>query len=348
MGNSRRDQATDPAGEWARMRGITPRVYVCPRAKRPIAIDGRIDDEPWTGAPWTDDFTDIEGAAKPAPRFRTRARMLWDDRYFYVAADMTEPHVVATLTEKNSVIYNDNDFEIFIDPDGDNHNYYEFEVNALNTIWELTLPRPYKDGGDPKLGTKIAGLKSAVAVRGTMNDPRDEDDGWSVQVAIPWEGLKPYNPDRPTPPRTGDVWRVNFSRVEWRYDVVDGKYVRHTKERSPEDNWVWSAQGIVDMHRPERWGWVVFSDNATALTSEQSRAIWAEMAARDQLMEVYHRQRVYRAREKRFAKSLKALGIDSECLELTSTDEDDWSASVTWTDASRRVLRIRQDSLIFK
>ena len=37
--------------------------------------------------------------------------------------------------------------QVFIDPDGDNHNYYEFEMNALNTVWELVLRKPYKDGG---------------------------------------------------------------------------------------------------------------------------------------------------------------------------------------------------------
>ena len=52
------------------------------------------------------------------------------------------------MTEKNGVIFHDNDFEVFIDPDGDNHQYYEFEMNALNTIWELTLPRPYRAGGE--------------------------------------------------------------------------------------------------------------------------------------------------------------------------------------------------------
>ena len=67
-----------------------------------------------------DDFQDIEGDKKPRPRFRTRAKMLWDDQFFYVAAELEEPHVWATLTKHDSVIFHDNDFEIFIDPDGDN------------------------------------------------------------------------------------------------------------------------------------------------------------------------------------------------------------------------------------
>src|SRR5262249_5929522 len=144
---SRMNDANDLAGEWNQMRAIKPRIYVCRRASSPIEINGRPDDRAWADAPWTDDFIDIEGSVRPEPRFRTRAKMLWDKEFFYIAAEMEERHVVATITEKNSVIYQDNDFEIFLDPDGDNHNYYEFEMNALNTIWELTLTKPYKDAG---------------------------------------------------------------------------------------------------------------------------------------------------------------------------------------------------------
>ena len=63
--------------------------------------------------------------------------MLWDDEYFYFAAELIEDQIWATLTERDSVIFYDNDFEIFIDPDGDSHQYYEFEINALNTVWDL-------------------------------------------------------------------------------------------------------------------------------------------------------------------------------------------------------------------
>src|SRR5215207_2866652 len=88
-----------------------PKIYECVRADAPIRIDGRLDDSAWRRAPWTDAFIDIQGTSKPTPRFRTRAKMLWDDEYFYVAADLEEPHVWATLTRHDSVIFHDNDFE---------------------------------------------------------------------------------------------------------------------------------------------------------------------------------------------------------------------------------------------
>ena len=76
-----------------------PNRYNCRRAASAIRIDGRLDDAAWKRAPWTGAFVDIQGAAQPRPRFRTRVKMLWDDEYFYVAAELEEPHVWATLLQ---------------------------------------------------------------------------------------------------------------------------------------------------------------------------------------------------------------------------------------------------------
>jgi len=233
-----------------------PKEYECLRAAEPIIVDGKLDDAAWANAPWSDDFLDIEGDTRPRPRFRTRAKMTWDDDYFYVAAQLDEPHVWATITQRDAVIFQDNDFEVFIDPNGDTREYYEFEINALNTGWDLFLPKKYKDGGKAVDSWNIEGLKTAVAIDGTLNDPSDEDHGWSVEIALPWKALAEYA-HRPSPPQPGDRWRVNFSRVEWQVDVRDGKYVKIPGKR--EDNWVWSPQGMIDMHEPDRWGFVEFA-----------------------------------------------------------------------------------------
>ena len=68
------------------------------------------------------------------------------------------------------------------------------------------------------------------------------------------------------PPSPGTAWRINFSRVQWDLDVTDGRYVKRTRADgtpAPEHNWVWSAQGEVNMHVPERWGRVTFLPRAT-------------------------------------------------------------------------------------
>ncbi len=199
--------------------------YVCIFSTSPIELDGKLDDAAWQSASWTADFVDIEGDAKPKPRQRTRAKMLWDAQNLYIAAELMETDLQGTLTEHDAVIFQDNDFEVFIDPDGDNHQYVEFEMNALNTTWDLLLDRPYKDGGTADNGWEFDGLKSAVHLDGTLNDPSDRDKAWTIEIAIPWTAFKKA-PVNAYPPKQGDRWRVGFSRVEWQFDIVDGKYVR--------------------------------------------------------------------------------------------------------------------------
>src|SRR5947209_5530135 len=190
-----------------------PHGYVCYRAPSPVTIDGRPTEAAWIAAPWSEPFADIEGDQRPKPRHRTRVKMLWDDAALYIAAELEEPHVWATLTEHDAVIFHDNDFEVFLAPDGDSHLYAELELNALNTTWDLLLTKPYKDGGRALNGWEVIGLKTAVHVDGTLNDPRDTDSGWTVEIKWPWAGLKELT-NVPAPPRDGDQWRINFSRVE--------------------------------------------------------------------------------------------------------------------------------------
>jgi hypothetical protein len=232
-----------------------PKRYTCPRAASPVRIDGKLDDAAWAQAPWTDWFIDIRGEAPPRPRFRTRAKMLWDDNFLYIAAELEEPDVWATLTAHDSVIFHDNDFEVFLNPTGDTLNYFEFEINALNTGWDLFLPKPYRHGGKADNDWEIPGLRTAVAIDGTLNDPRDRDRGWTVEIAFPWTAFRERSgKGRPAP---GEEWRINFSRVEWQTKVVNRKYEKLAGV--PEDNWVWSPQREINMHIPERWGCVKFA-----------------------------------------------------------------------------------------
>ena len=280
-----------------------PRGYVCYRAATPPVLDGNLDDDAWKAAPWSEEFADIEGDRRPAPRHRTRVKMLWDDKCLYIGAELEEPHVWATLTRHDNVIFQDNDFEVFLDPDGDSHLYAELELNALNTTWDLLLPRPYKDGGRALDAWEITGLRTAVHVDGSLNDPRDRDRGWSVEIAWPWQGLKELT-TFPVPPHDGDRWRINFSRVEWDTDIVAGKYRKIAKRK--EHNWVWSPQGVIDMHRPERWGYLQFS---TARPGSVAFRPDPALAARDVLHRIYYAQRAYREKEGRWARSLEALGL---------------------------------------
>jgi hypothetical protein len=326
-----------------------PKGYVCYRASGPVPIDGRLDKAVWRDVPWTDDFVDIQGDVKPKPRFRTRVKMLWDEQYFYVAAELEEPHVWATLTQHDSVIFNDNDFEVFIDPNGDNHEYYEFEINALNTGWDLLLPRPYKDGGRAVNSWEIPGLKTAVHVNGTLNNPSDTDKGWSVEMAFPWKVLRELA-YKPAPPRDGDQWRVNFSRVEWPHEIVDGKYRKVAGQ--PEDNWVWSPQGVINMHRPETWGYVQFATGKIGTVPFRPDPAGP---VRHLLHRVYYAQKAHHKKHHRWARTLEdlrlaKLGHESLTgppkMEVTETGFE-VTAEIRSAQGTTQRWHIRQDSRVW-
>jgi hypothetical protein len=322
-----------------------PRGYVAFRASFPPRIDGRIDDDAWQNAPWSELFVDIEGDKKPRPRFETRVKMLWDAENFYIAAELREPHVWGTLTAHDSVIFHDNDFEVFIDPNGDNHEYYEFEMNALGTYWDLFLPKPYKDDGRAMNGWEIAGMKAAVAVQGTLNNPADTDRGWTVELGFPWKVLSEQS-RRPAPPEEGDQWRVNFSRVEWPVDLTTGKYQKPTKAR--EDNWVWSPQHVIDMHRPETWGYVQFTSRLPDRASFAPDPSWP---AREWLHRAYYAQREYRKAKGQWAATLEDLKLGEVPASLAEAElrvaGSLFEVSVRVTATDQR-WHIRQDSLIWK
>lgn len=236
-----------------------------------ISVDGLLNDTAWEQIAWSEPFVDIEGDRHwSQPWFATKIKMRFDDQSLYIAAYLEEQAVTATLTERNSVVFQDNDFEVFVDADGSTHNYKEFEVNALNTTWNLLLNRPYRDGGhenstrvDREHGFDMfgKGMRSAVYVKGRVNDATQRLHYWTVEIALPLAELVRYTAAT-LPPSADDFWRINFSRVEWQSQTTDNgrRFVKIPGQR--EQNWVWSPQYAVNMHMPEQWGYLQFRYNA--------------------------------------------------------------------------------------
>lgn len=257
--------------------------YTARRTAGPVQCDGQLAEAAWKSVEWSPRFTDIL-TGKPVIH-DTRAAVLWDDDYVYVAYRIEEPLVHAKFTNHNDFIYQDNDVELFIaGPDA----YYEFEINAFNTCYEVyfawtntlnssgLLNHPeFKDAklvpfngvgftNHPRGGrvgnfaAALPGLKKAVHIDGTVNDDRDRDRGWTVELAFPWRSLKWLATDgRALPPKNGDVWRMDFSRFNT------------YKEAAPAQDssgWFWSRHGVWDSHIPELFVNVTFS------TTPDSRA----------------------------------------------------------------------------
>jgi len=286
----------------------TPSNYIVHYTKTPPVIDGDVNDAAWQQAPWTADFQDIEGAIKPKPYLQTRAKMLWDDSCLYIAAQIQEPNVWAYQQHHDDVVFYDNDFEVFINPNNTTHQYFEIETNAINTIFDLYLSKPYRDYGSALINWNVEGMRSAVKVQGTLNHPGDKDSGWTIEIAIPFKAISVGN--NVLVPNEGSIWRLNFSRVEWNTKVVDGKYIKQTSpngQNLPEHNWTWSAQGVIDMHFPERWGYLQFTKGNTNITfnlpyaERQKRYLWL----------IYYRQQQWFATHRSYMLSLKQMGLSN-------------------------------------
>ena len=286
---------------------IQPKSYIVNYAQSPPVIDGDISDAVWQSAAWTDNFVDIEGDLKPAPAFPTHAKMLWDDSCLYIAAEITDPQVWATLKQHDEIIFRDDDFEVFVDPNNTTHQYFELEFNAFNTVFDLFLNKPYREGGNAMINWDAEGLRSAVKVQGTINNPGDVDKGWTIEIAIPFKAISLGN--NVQVPINGTLWRINFSRVEWDTKPVNGKYVKLTDSAGrnlPEHNWVWSPQGVINMHYPERWGYLQFNKGYTNNTAfalpyaeQQKTYLWL----------VYYREKQWQQQHDGYQSSLKKLKI---------------------------------------
>ncbi|CAE7476842.1 PPIA [Symbiodinium natans] len=288
---------------------IYPEQYVAYKTSElfPGSLDGDLTKKVWEDVVWTKDFVDI--STHTQPRLRTRAKMRWDDRFLYIGAELQEPQPWATLTAHDSVIFQDNDFEVFVDANATTHFYKEFEMNAFNTTWELCLNKPYGDGGYEN-STRVYGskgwtmeppLRCAANVQplGALNNPKLPGERWTVEIALPLASLAERTGAR-APPRPGDFWRASFSRVQWAVKVnpETGGY-----EKSPscqscpepgtahEDNWVWSPQYAIQMHQPETWGILQFEDS-----TEVGATYYREWPSRSAAMAIYYAQHAYAAK----------------------------------------------------
>lgn len=278
-----------------------PRHYVCYRTAEKIKVDGRLSEKAWRQAAETESFVDISGDGFPTPKYDTKARLLWDDDYLYVAAVLEEPDITARLTQRDTIIYHDNDFEVFLDPDGDGQDYFEIENNARGVVFDLMLDKSYRSGGNFIVQWDCPGLQLAVTRDGTLNKPGDRDRSWCVEMAIPHKAVT-VNFDNPL--QAGRTWRLNFSRVQW------------LKKGGPEENWVWTPTGKIDMHMPDRWGFLQFSDKVVGQGTDSFRAPY-QMDAYRLLWALFYAEKDFQSQNGHFVSSLSLLGLsDSDYATL--------------------------------
>lgn len=287
---------------------FTPRVYICYQTQGEILIDGDLSDPSWMKTNWTEDFTDIEGNAKAKPYCLTRAKLLWDDSCLYIGAEIYDENIWAYFTKHDDPLFLEKDFEFFIDPDNDTKNYIEYETNAMGTIFDLILPKPYRNGGMAISTWDIKNIKQGIKIDGTLNNGNDTDNKWSVEIAIPFKSLTVGF--RRNTFIEGQIWRFNFLRVEWQAEFKNGKYEKKTNPATnkpvSELNWAWSPVGIINMHFPERWGYLKFS--AFKAGNQKDSLVLPETEKLKQaLWTIYYFEMEYYSAHKEFTSKAEAL-----------------------------------------
>jgi hypothetical protein len=135
-----------------------------------------------------------------------------------------------------------------------------------------------------------------------------------VEIGIPWTALAEAT-DTPVPPRAGDRWRLNFSRVDWPVEIRNGETMKRTDpstgETLAESNWVWSPQGLIAMHYPEMWGFLIFAGENTGPESYDREPRPVERAGWF-LRQVYYAQHEHRARTGAWASLPSDLDLEAD------------------------------------
>ncbi len=226
------------------IRAQTIREYVVRKIHQPVTIDGKLDE--WNGAEWTEKFVRYaDGGQAGLP---TRAKILWDENFLYIGFMCTDPDVWATMTERDSHLWNEEVVEIFCDPDGDGNNYFELQVNPLETVLDLYLDKAYYRGGQAHFEWDMKNFCAAVHVDGNINDQDKPDNQWTCEAAVPFAEMAFLAPDVDLPPKHDDRWRLLLARYD--YERSGDGTVEIT---------AWNQTDSRGFHVPEKFGRIIFS-----------------------------------------------------------------------------------------
>jgi glucose/arabinose dehydrogenase len=186
-------------------------AYECRWAFAPPEIDGSADDKAWASAQTLDRFTlPWLGKDGRAARTATRAKLLWDREYLYFLADMDDSDLHAEIKDHDGTLWIHDVFELFFKPARDKTGYYEFEFNPAGAWFDMFIPSREKFDFLRSVGDGDFDIKAAVKLRGTLNERKDKDKGWTVEGRIAWKSFLRTG-GRPEP---GESWTFTLCRVD--------------------------------------------------------------------------------------------------------------------------------------
>ncbi|MBK8259560.1 MAG: carbohydrate-binding family 9-like protein [Polyangiaceae bacterium] len=185
-----------------------------------LKIDGVLDEEAWSKAAGTGLFVDVgSGQVNAQIPSQGEAKVFWDSTHLYIAFEAYDKTVRGGFPNdaKDPHLWEKDTTEVMIDPDGDgdNKDYYEIQVNPQNLVFDTQ----YDDYNRPNGGGKgpfgheewSFGGEHAVHVHGSLDDDSNTDDGYTVEIKIPWAS---FTKAKAAPPTPGSSWRMNFYAMQ--------------------------------------------------------------------------------------------------------------------------------------
>jgi len=148
------------------------------RTTRPPVIDGRADDAAWADAPVIDQFLEYEPTTGATPRFRTEARVLYDDRALYVRVRMFDPapDSILPLLARRDVRTPSDQIKLVVDAYHDGRTAYQFCLNPAGVKRDFFV---YNDSNeDPSWDGVWDGAASIDSL------------GWTAEFRIPFSQLR--------------------------------------------------------------------------------------------------------------------------------------------------------------
>ncbi|KAJ3032258.1 hypothetical protein HDV00_007742 [Rhizophlyctis rosea] len=323
-----------------------PPHYVAFKRTRPISIDGNIHDADWKSVPWTDEYT-LQYAAQEdvpaAPAGSTRSKLLWDDKYLYVATYLEDHQIQADPTHTHdSELYTSNNWELFVDADGSGANYKELEFNALGVILDLQMSHPWNDGGMWDLSYE-SGAKAAIRLNGAgcqINLDNNKCKGWWIEVRVPLQSLA-ADTTANLPPKDGDHWRIQLGRTQHLLKTTANKTYEVADNGS---GYAWAPSGfLANFHAPDRWGFLQFSHLSSASAPSHPAVYQPDPTwpLRQVLLDVYYAQLNLTSADQPLATTLSgvptlpahvAKGTCGVSVPKLQSDGDSWNATAVYRD----------------
>jgi len=218
-------------------------TYICYHVKSgEIKIDGILNENVWQKVPVTCSFKTFDNKTAPY-KFTTYARLLWDQQYLYICFFCQDNDIWATMKKRDAPLYEEEVIEVYIDADNDKLTYTEIEINPLGAIFDAII---LNDGiqtiKNVTLNWTCLDMKLGIKIKGTIENRKDKDKYWTVEIAIPFSSL----PDiKSYPPEEGEVFGINMIR----YERTKEKFWHLTWAPCYTEGWP---------HIPNKFGRVIF------------------------------------------------------------------------------------------